>query len=57
MMEDVSLHSDKAFSYYKNKGKNNIYSITWLLKYLFLWPLAPLALKTEHFLHEIPARL
>lgn len=56
MMEDVSLQSDKAFSpnafsYYKNKGKNNIYSITWLLKCLFFWTLALLSLKTEHFLH------
>lgn len=42
MMEDVNLRGDKAFSqnsfsYYKNKGKNNIYPIARLLEYLFFW--------------------
>lgn len=62
MMDDVNLQSDEtllssAFSYYKNKGKNNICSITRLLQCLFFWTLALLAPKAEQVLHEMPASL
>lgn len=62
VMGDGSLQRDEAFlpnafSYNKNKGKNNICSIQWFLQCLVFWSLALFALKAEQVLHEMPSSL